>query len=93
MGTVISFPGARRSDESRASEEHHGPATIIILPVIRIERYVDEPKVKALLAIPEDFGTAALLALGWPEKALPKRLRRRPLDEIAFGDRFGAPLC
>ncbi|MFO1100270.1 MAG: hypothetical protein U1E81_18910 [Xanthobacteraceae bacterium] len=47
MGTVISFPGARRSDESRASEEHHGPATIIILPVIRIERYVDEPKVKA----------------------------------------------
>lgn len=52
----------------------------------------DEPQVKELLAIPEEFGTAALLALGWPEGPLPTRLRRRPLEESAFGERFGAPL-
>jgi hypothetical protein len=46
MGTIITFPGARRSDDGRASTECNGPATIIILPVIRIERYVDEPTEK-----------------------------------------------
>jgi nitroreductase len=53
---------------------------------------LDEAKVKALLAIPEEFGTAALLALGWPERPFPQRLSRRPLEEIAFGERFGGPL-
>jgi len=52
----------------------------------------DEPAVKALLAIPEEFGTAALLGLGWPGRPFPRRLSRRPLSEIAFGERFGAPL-
>jgi nitroreductase len=52
----------------------------------------DEPAVKALLAIPDEFATAALLGLGWPERPFPQRLSRRPLDEIAFGERFGAPL-
>ncbi len=53
----------------------------------------DEEEVKALLAIPPEFGTAALLALGWPERSFPRRLARRPLDEIAFGERFGQPLA
>jgi nitroreductase len=52
----------------------------------------DEPAVKALLHIPHDISTAATLALGWPLKAFPKQLRRRPLEEIAFGERYGAPL-
>lgn len=52
----------------------------------------DEPAVKALLHIPDDISTVATVALGWPAKAFPKRLRRRPLDEIAFGERYGEPL-
>jgi len=52
----------------------------------------DEPAVKALLRLPEDISTAATVALGYPAKAFPKRLRRRPLDEIAFGERYGEPL-
>ena len=44
MGTVIDF-AARRAE--RATEQHvavgGGSATIIILPVIRIERLVDAP--------------------------------------------------
>lgn len=44
MGTVISFPAVGRT--VRASKSLAGKsesATVIILPVIRIERYIDEP--------------------------------------------------
>ena len=46
MGTVITFPESRRYDDCRASSVRNEPATIIILPVIRIERYVDEPNTR-----------------------------------------------
>lgn len=52
----------------------------------------DEPKIKPLLAIPDDVATAAFIAVGYPAKPFPKRLRRRELDEIAFADRYGAKL-
>jgi len=42
MGTVVAFPEARsvvRDGVSPAS----GSATVIILPVIRVERYDDDP--------------------------------------------------
>jgi len=52
----------------------------------------DEPKVKDLLAIPNDVATVAMIAIGYPERPLPKRLSRRPLAEIAFHDRYGDPL-
>lgn len=51
-----------------------------------------EPKVKELLSIPEGVATAALVALGYPEKAFPRSLPRRPVEEIAFGDTYGVPL-
>ncbi|MEQ8663080.1 MAG: nitroreductase family protein [Gammaproteobacteria bacterium] len=51
-----------------------------------------EPAVKALLEIPEDVSTAALLALGYPARPFPARLNRRPLDEMAFSEKFGRPL-
>lgn len=51
-----------------------------------------EPQVKALLAIPDGVATAALIPLGVPAKPFPKRLARRPLDEIAFGDAWNAPV-
>ena len=51
-----------------------------------------EPQVKELLGIPDDFGTAAVVALGWPAKPFPKKLNRRPLSEMAYVDRFGAAL-
>jgi len=51
-----------------------------------------EPQVKALLEIPDTFGTAALVAMGYPAKPFPTSLLRRPLAEIAYVDRFGDPL-
>jgi nitroreductase len=52
----------------------------------------DEAAIKPLLDIPDDISIVATVALGWPAKGFPKRLRRRPLDEIAFAERYGQPL-
>jgi nitroreductase len=50
-------------------------------------RYEDE--VKALLGIPEDVSTFALMPIGWPiDKFGP--LTRRPLAEVAHSDRWGS---
>jgi nitroreductase len=51
----------------------------------------DEPKLKSLLAIPDEFATAAVIAVGFPAKPFPKQLKRREVAESCFGDRFGAP--
>jgi nitroreductase len=50
-----------------------------------------EPQVKALFGIPDDVLTAALIPLGYPAKPFPKKLARRPLAEVCFGDAWGAP--
>ena len=51
-----------------------------------------EPQVKALLKIPDGVGTAAMIALGYPAEPFPRRVRRRPLGEVAFVDEYGAPI-
>ncbi|MCB1747469.1 MAG: nitroreductase family protein [Gammaproteobacteria bacterium] len=51
-----------------------------------------EPEVKRLLAIPDDVSTAAMVTLGWPARPFPRQLNRRPLDEMAWGEKFGQPL-
>jgi hypothetical protein len=44
MGTVISFPTPRHGTRASASVARRSQsATIVILPVIRIERYVEQP--------------------------------------------------
>ena len=52
----------------------------------------DEPAVKELLAIPDGIVTAAMIPVGYPAKPFPKKLKRRPLAESAFADRYGQPL-
>jgi len=53
---------------------------------------VAEPKVRDLLAIPDDVATAAVIGVGWPARAFPKKLSRRPLADISFADSYGVPL-
>ena len=69
----------------KAREEGLGAALTTLLCAV-------EPEVKTLLGIPEGFATAAMLTLGWPAKPFPRRMKRRPLGEMAFLDVFGAPL-
>jgi nitroreductase len=49
---------------------------------------VVEPKVKALLDIPENWAVATLVPLGKPVKQLTK-LKRRAVDEFVVRERFG----
>jgi hypothetical protein len=45
MGTVITFPDVwRNAPVTARNGRHEEPATIIILPVVRIERQDDTPK-------------------------------------------------
>ncbi|MEM7540084.1 MAG: nitroreductase family protein [Pseudomonadota bacterium] len=48
-----------------------------------------EPQVKSLLQIPAELAVVAVVMLGWPAKAFPKKLTRRPVEEIAFKDTYG----
>lgn len=50
----------------------------------------EEPRVKALLGIPEDYAVAAVLPLGKPVRQLTK-LKRKPVAEIATRERFDGP--
>ncbi|MFI5314987.1 MAG: nitroreductase family protein [Myxococcota bacterium] len=52
----------------------------------------EEPKIRPLLGLPDEIATAAFIAVGYPAKPFPKRLRRRELDETCFANRFGQAL-
>jgi nitroreductase len=58
--------------------------------ITTIHRFRDA-QVKALLGIPADVETAALIPLGYPLGKFG-RPPRRPLGEVAFADRWGRPL-
>lgn len=51
-----------------------------------------EPEVKALLGIPEAWGTYACVPVGWPASKGHGPVRRRPLERMAFRDAWGQPL-
>lgn len=51
-----------------------------------------EPQVKEILEIPEEFSTAAHVVAGYPAKPFPKKLTRRPVEELAYVDTFGSAL-
>lgn len=50
----------------------------------------EEPKVKALLGIPDEYAVAAVLPLGKPVRQLTK-LTRKPVGEIVTRERFDGP--
>lgn len=50
----------------------------------------EEPRVKDLLGIPEEYAIAAVLPLGKPVRQLTK-LKRNPVAEIATRERFDGP--
>ena len=50
----------------------------------------EEPAVRELLGIPEQYAVAAVVPLGRPAREVT-RLRRRPVEEIATRERFDGP--
>jgi nitroreductase len=51
-----------------------------------------EAEVKSLLEIPDDIALAAHIGVGHRADPWPKRLARRPVEEFAFGERYGQAL-
>ena len=51
-----------------------------------------EQQVRALLEIPEPWATCAFVPIGWPVGGGHGPLARRPVEQVAFADRFGEPL-
>lgn len=51
-----------------------------------------EPAVRDLLAIPDDMITAGHLAVGYPARPFPTRLRRIPVADVVFADGYGRRL-
>lgn len=47
-----------------------------------------EPEVKALLGIPDGWGTAALVPIGYPERGGHGPTTRKPISELVSFDRF-----
>jgi hypothetical protein len=43
MGTVIDFPVAQRLSRAAEPADHEGRGAVVILPVIRVERFPDNP--------------------------------------------------
>lgn len=51
-----------------------------------------EPDVRELLNIPEEWGTAAAIPIGYPILRGHGPISRRPIEELAFTDSWGEPL-
>lgn len=54
--------------------------------------WFDESCVKDILGIPKKIKVSALLAVGYPKKALVKNRKRKPAGKIAFSEKWGNPL-
>jgi nitroreductase len=52
----------------------------------------EEPRAAEVLGLPDGVVTACHVAAGYPERGFPTRLQRLPVDEIAFGERYGEAL-
>jgi nitroreductase len=51
-----------------------------------------EPEVQAMLSIPKRWATCAHIAIGHPEGTGHGAVKRRPVDEVAYLDRWEQPL-
>jgi len=50
-----------------------------------------EDRVRKILDIPERIRVSALLAIGYPKDAPPKKRQRKPLEAIVHSERWGKP--
>ncbi|GAA4803046.1 nitroreductase family protein [Tomitella cavernea] len=63
-----------------------------VAPAVTTMLCREEPAVRALLGIPDEYFTAAYVCAGYPARPFPTKLRRRPVEEFVYADRFGEPL-
>jgi len=90
--------GAARSQSPRAGSSIYGAVQQLILAAraynigaTLTSLYAGhEEDVKRLLGLPEDALTTALIPLGYPERGRWAQPKRRPVEEVAHLNRWGA---
>jgi nitroreductase len=50
-----------------------------------------EAEIREMLAVPDEMALAGHISVGYRSDPWPRRLSRRPVEEFAYGDRFGEP--
>ena len=58
----------------------------------RIYTGIKQPEMKKDFGVPDDLASIAVVGFGYPKKKLIGKKDRKPLSEIAFLERYGAPL-
>ena len=58
--------------------------------LITTNHSIAEDEIKSVLGLPPEVRTFALMPIGYPEKAFGP-VKRKPLNEVAMLDRYGAP--
>jgi nitroreductase len=84
VGGASIYPFVQNLLLALRAEELGAALTTLLIPA--------EDDVKRLLEIPDDVALAAHIGVGYRADPWPERLARRPVEEFAFLDRFGAPL-
>jgi hypothetical protein len=64
-----------------------GVATTLTTLLCRVE-----PAVREIIGLPATWSTACHIVAGYPEAPFPTRLRRAPVEKLAFVDGWGAAL-
>ncbi|HSQ84075.1 MAG TPA: nitroreductase family protein, partial [Desulfobacterales bacterium] len=53
--------------------------------------WFDENKLKEILNIPKKIKVSALLAVGYPKGESTRKIKRKPVEKIAFSEKWGQP--
>jgi nitroreductase len=93
------LPGAAARPNSRAGASIYGAVQNLVLAArafgigstLTSLYSAHEDDVKRLLGIPDDALTMALIPLGYPARGTWGEPRRRPVEEVAFSERWGEP--
>jgi nitroreductase len=84
VGGASIYPFAQNLLLALRAENLGAAMTTLLVPA--------EAGVRELLAIPDDVALAAHVGVGHRADPWPKALRRSPVEEFAFAERFGEPL-
>ncbi len=53
---------------------------------------VDQELIRDLLRVPDTSLVVAAIAVGWPERAFPTRLRRHRVEDLIYAEHYAVPL-
>ena len=84
-------PGDRRVDLSgRAEHPARGARALGLGATLTTRHTMYAAEVDAILGLPENVTALAIVPIGYPDRGF-SRVRRGPIEEVVYQDRWGAP--